>query len=338
MTPSKEPLSDTASEDPVCKIDNSNPQQGTELMAASEQTTQVKGANEAPNNRANTMRSPPTKKDSRKLFVGGLPSDITEDEFRDFFEQFGEVVDSVVMFDRETHRSRGFGFVTFQNSEVATKLLNMSVEGEAGDKAPEESADGPRVGRLVMRGKTCEVKAAEPKEASRSNRRGYQNQGGSSGAPKRYDKAYPQAGRQPSLPPVSQYHDPHYMAGHQYPMVSPSYYPAYHPGMYHEAAAYHPATMYAPVAHNAPVHNEGFNQSFGSPMLASHVNGVPYAEAPQEIGHGYAAYGHPHMVQQGYPVHPNVYAQPVQGGEHPAPRTSSSVMHPAAPGLPTKDD
>jgi RNA-binding protein Musashi len=40
---------------------------------------------------------------------------VTEEEFRTFFEQFGEIVDSVVMFDRETHRSRGFGFVTYQD-------------------------------------------------------------------------------------------------------------------------------------------------------------------------------------------------------------------------------
>ena len=60
-----------------------------------------------------TTRIPSTRKDARKLFVGGLPSDITDQQFRTFFEQFGELLDSVVMFDRDTHRSRGFGFVTF---------------------------------------------------------------------------------------------------------------------------------------------------------------------------------------------------------------------------------
>jgi RNA recognition motif-containing protein len=58
---------------------------------------------------------PPTKRDARKLFVGGLPSNVTEEEFREFFEQYGTVVDSVVMFDRDTRRSRGFGFVTFED-------------------------------------------------------------------------------------------------------------------------------------------------------------------------------------------------------------------------------
>jgi RNA recognition motif-containing protein len=40
---------------------------------------------------------------------------VTEGEFREFFEQFGVLIDSVVMFDRDTGRSRGFGFVTFED-------------------------------------------------------------------------------------------------------------------------------------------------------------------------------------------------------------------------------
>jgi hypothetical protein len=55
-------------------------------------------------------------RDPRKLFVGGLPPDIAQEEFRAFFAQFGAIVDSVVMFDRETCRSRGFGFVKFLNA------------------------------------------------------------------------------------------------------------------------------------------------------------------------------------------------------------------------------
>jgi RNA recognition motif-containing protein len=43
---------------------------------------------------------------------------VSEAEFLQFFEQFGEVIDSVVMIDRVTKRSRGFGFVTFA-SEVS---------------------------------------------------------------------------------------------------------------------------------------------------------------------------------------------------------------------------
>ena len=40
---------------------------------------------------------------------------VNDEQFLCFFEQFGEVIDSVVMVDRNTKRSRGFGFVTFAN-------------------------------------------------------------------------------------------------------------------------------------------------------------------------------------------------------------------------------
>lgn len=53
--------------------------------------------------------------DSKKIFVGGLSSNVTEDHFRDYFQKFGPVEDAIVMIDRMTNRSRGFGFITFAN-------------------------------------------------------------------------------------------------------------------------------------------------------------------------------------------------------------------------------
>lgn len=46
-----------------------------------------------------------------KIFVGGLASEITEKEFGDYFSQYGIVKDAVVMVDRNTGSSRGFGSV-----------------------------------------------------------------------------------------------------------------------------------------------------------------------------------------------------------------------------------
>ena len=51
----------------------------------------------------------------RKLFVGGLDYETTDNELRDYFEQFGELTDYVVMKFPDTKRSRGFGFVTFKD-------------------------------------------------------------------------------------------------------------------------------------------------------------------------------------------------------------------------------
>ena len=53
---------------------------------------------------------------SNKIFVGGISWNTDEEGLREAFGQYGEVVDSKVITDRETGRSRGFGFVTFADS------------------------------------------------------------------------------------------------------------------------------------------------------------------------------------------------------------------------------
>ncbi len=50
-----------------------------------------------------------------KIFVGGLPLHLTKDGLHNFFSQFGTVTDSIIMMDAAQNRSRGFGFVTFEN-------------------------------------------------------------------------------------------------------------------------------------------------------------------------------------------------------------------------------
>ena len=52
-----------------------------------------------------------------KLFVGGLSWGTDDNGLRAAFEDFGEVVDAKVVTDRETGRSRGFGFVTFASAD-----------------------------------------------------------------------------------------------------------------------------------------------------------------------------------------------------------------------------
>ena len=56
-------------------------------------------------------------KTQRKIFVGGLNLKTTEDSFREYFSKFGELVDSVVMSDPYTKKSRGFGFLEYATSE-----------------------------------------------------------------------------------------------------------------------------------------------------------------------------------------------------------------------------
>jgi cold-inducible RNA-binding protein len=56
---------------------------------------------------------------SSKLFVGSLAWATTTDTLRAAFEPFGEITDAVVITDRDTGRSRGFGFVTYSTPEEA---------------------------------------------------------------------------------------------------------------------------------------------------------------------------------------------------------------------------
>jgi RNA recognition motif-containing protein len=66
---------------------------------------------------------------AEKVFVGGVHADITDREFREFFETFGNVTEATVMFDRNTGRPRGFGFVTFANWAGLQKVLDAQASG-----------------------------------------------------------------------------------------------------------------------------------------------------------------------------------------------------------------
>ncbi len=60
---------------------------------------------------------------SKKLFVGSLAWATTDDGLRDAFERFGEVIEAKVITERETGRSRGFGFVTFADDAAADTAM-----------------------------------------------------------------------------------------------------------------------------------------------------------------------------------------------------------------------
>jgi cold-inducible RNA-binding protein len=60
---------------------------------------------------------------SNKLFVGGLSWGTDDSKLRIAFEAHGTVTEAVVVTDRETGRSRGFGFVTFTDAEAASEAI-----------------------------------------------------------------------------------------------------------------------------------------------------------------------------------------------------------------------
>lgn len=59
-----------------------------------------------------------------KVYVGNLSWGIDTDQLKQAFEQFGNIVDAIVVTDRQTGRSRGFGFVEFEEEEAAQKAID----------------------------------------------------------------------------------------------------------------------------------------------------------------------------------------------------------------------
>ena len=58
-----------------------------------------------------------------KIFVAGLPFAVSDSELQELFEPYGTVGSAKVILDRETHKSRGFGFVEFSSNEEAEKAI-----------------------------------------------------------------------------------------------------------------------------------------------------------------------------------------------------------------------
>ncbi|XP_030974274.1 heterogeneous nuclear ribonucleoprotein 1 [Quercus lobata] len=119
---------------------------------------------------------------TKKIFVGGLPPTLSEEGFREYFQAYGHVTDVVVMYDQNTGRPRGFGFITFDTEESVDRVLHKNFHD--------------------LNGKQVEVKRALPKDANPGggNRAmgggaggggavgsGYQSYGVSGGNPNSYD-------------------------------------------------------------------------------------------------------------------------------------------------------
>lgn len=83
---------------------------------------------------------------TRKIFVGGIPTFFTEDELKEYFSSYGSVAEHQIMIDRDTGRSRGFGFVTFESEDTVERIFSDGKTHELG-------------------GKQVEIKKAVPKRA-----------------------------------------------------------------------------------------------------------------------------------------------------------------------------
>jgi cold-inducible RNA-binding protein len=82
-----------------------------------------------------------------KIFVAGLPPDLDDAELTEIFEKFGTIVSAKVVMDRETRKSKGFGFVEMSNAVEAKDAI--------------ESLDGISLGRKPLVVKEAEERGSE---------------------------------------------------------------------------------------------------------------------------------------------------------------------------------
>jgi cold-inducible RNA-binding protein len=70
----------------------------------------------------------------KNIFVGNLSFNTSEDELRQLFEPFGQVDRVSILTDRDTGRSRGFGFVEMANNEEGDKAINALNGSQSGGR------------------------------------------------------------------------------------------------------------------------------------------------------------------------------------------------------------
>ncbi len=109
-----------------------------------------------------------------KIYVGGLPYQTQDDQLQQIFSSYGEVSSAKIIMDRETGRSKGFGFVEMSDDAAAQKAIAELNEAELG-------------------GRTLTVNVAKPMEQRSGGGGGYRgggnrggNRGGYGGGGKRW--------------------------------------------------------------------------------------------------------------------------------------------------------
>lgn len=92
------------------------------------------------------------KKYAMKLFVAGLPYDLDDAELEEIFEKFGTITSARVAIDRETGKSKGFGFVEMANDDEAKDAIENLKDISLGKKPlivtkAEERSSPPKPGK-----------------------------------------------------------------------------------------------------------------------------------------------------------------------------------------------
>ncbi len=100
---------------------------------------------------------------SKRIYVGNLPWSVTKVKLEELFSPFGEIEDALVMANKFTGRSRGFGFVTYKEDASADKAI-----AEMNEKEVEGRVLVVKEARPLEEGRSSEEKAEEPKDEERA--------------------------------------------------------------------------------------------------------------------------------------------------------------------------
>ncbi|XP_013137732.1 PREDICTED: RNA-binding protein squid isoform X2 [Papilio polytes] len=125
----------------------------------------------------NNKKVDPKKAKARhgKIFVGGLSSEISDDEIKNFFSNFGTIIEVEMPFDKTKNQRKGFCFITFESEQVVNELLKTPKQTIAGKEVDVKRAtpkpEGP--GGLGTRG----GRGGRGARGGRGGRGGYGGQG-----------------------------------------------------------------------------------------------------------------------------------------------------------------
>ncbi|VVA95720.1 unnamed protein product [Arabis nemorensis] len=211
-----------------------------------------------------------------KVFVGGLAWETPTEEMRRYFEQFGDILEAVIITDKNTGKSKGYGFVTFRESDSATRAV----------ADPNPVIDGRKA--------NCNIASfGRPRPSPPRGR-------GQAGSPNQYQSGGPSAytGLAAPLPPT---------AATQ--LMYPSYGYTYHPDQF----GYHQA-LYNSQLQQAQYYQQQ-QQLYGGGAASPSSSSTTIMPSPYYYGYSLQAprvpYQHHHHLPQPYnPQHHQRFTSP----------------------------
>ena len=107
----------------------------------------------------------------KRLYVGNLPFDTTEDDLHQLFSAHGQIVSAKLITDMETGRSRGFGFVEMSSEDEAKAAIEKMNKAKVGDRELTVNEARPRPGEIRRNAVDSAADAEDPAAATAAARR-----------------------------------------------------------------------------------------------------------------------------------------------------------------------